>query len=519
MGNRITSTVTFFSAAFIGLLTFGPNSGCSSKTNGGTAAQMDDGGGSSSGGGSCTGFGCASGDDSGASTTPVMTCNAGSNWQCKQVSCPNGGTTTLTGTVYDPAGKIPLWGVAVYVPNDTPQKFTDGVSCGSCSSLYTSPVVSTLTDEGGQFKLTNMPVGDNVPLIVQVGKWRMQYKLKTVAQCASNDAASLTGTKLRMPRNHMEGDLPNIAVSTGAADSLECLLLRMGVDAAEYTGNPTGAGRIKIFTGGDAPNGRGGAVTNAPMSKQSYQYLWNRDDSMDQFDLVLLSCEGNETSYLNDAGRQVLTDYTTNGGRVFASHYHYSWFTPTGPFSMLNPPLATWSTGNGIVGDGTSSYNADIVTTLQGGGNFAEGTSFKKWLGNVSALNSAGQLPIYYSRDNANVTATNTHSQNWVTLDPSSPQPNVTQYFSFDTPVGLGPSEQCGRVVYSDLHVSGGAGSQNIPNIQPDYPGMTTSGGIVPDGCDKHDLTAQEKALEFMIFDLTACLTPPTVTRMPPPTK
>jgi hypothetical protein len=437
-----------------------------------------------------------------------------------QPTCPGGGnTTTLTGTVYDPAGKIPLWGVSVYVPNDPPVKFMDGVSCGSCSSLYTSPVVSALTDEGGQFKITNMPAGQNVPLIVQVGKWRMVYKLSNVAACTSSDAASLAGTKLRMPRNHTEGDMPNIAVSTGAADSLECLLMRMGVDSSEYTGDPMGAGRIKIFTGGDAANGRGGAVTNAPMSKQSYQWLWNRDASMDVFDLVLLSCEGNETSYLNDAGRQVLQDYVNNGGRVFASHYHYSWFTPTGPFSTVTPALATWTTGNGIVGDGTSSYNADIVTTLPGGAAFHEGASFKKWLGNVSALNASGQLPIYYSRDNANVTVTNTHSQNWVTLDPSSPNPNVTQYFSFDTPIGAAAVEQCGRIVYSDLHVSGGAGSQNIPNIQPDYPGLTTSGGIVPDGCDKHDLTAQEKALEFMIFDLTACLTPPTIERPSVPSK
>ena len=77
----------------------------------------------------------------------------------------------------------------------------------------------------------------------------MQYTLSNVAQCVDNDAATLAGARLRMPRNHTEGDIPNIAVSTGAADSLECLLMRMGVDKGEYTGDPTGAGRINIFTG------------------------------------------------------------------------------------------------------------------------------------------------------------------------------------------------------------------------------------------------------------------------------
>jgi hypothetical protein len=508
MGNRQTSALTFFAA--LALIALAPGSGCSSKSNPVSPGGDDGGSGSSSGGAVFTG-----GDDSG----PVMACPAGTNFQCKKVVCPNGGTTSLSGTVYDPAGKIPLYNVAVYVPNTAAVTLPKGVSCGSCSAWYTAPVVSTLTDEGGNFTLKDMPVGDKIPLIVQVGKWRMQYTLSTVAQCTENNAAGLAGTKLRMPKNHMEGDIPNIAVSTGAADSLECLLNRMGLDKSEYTGDPMGAGRIKIFTGGDSMAGLGGAVTN-PASKQSYQWLWNRDDSMTPYDVVLLSCEGSVTSFLNQAGQQVLADYTNKGGRVFASHYHYAWFIdgPTGPSPFdTTPPLATWQTANpGFIGtDQTVSQNGDIVTTLPNGMPFPEGVSLKKWLGNVGALTN-GQLPIYFSRVNATVTMANTHSQPWVTLDQTTPAPGAgaTQYFSFDTPIGVGAAEQCGRVVYSDLHVSGGAGSSQ-PNIAPDYPGFQ-SGGIVPDGCDQHDLTPQEKALEFMIFDLSSCLTPIGQPSMPP---
>lgn len=505
MGNRQTSSLTFFAAAALGLLALAPTSGCSSKTNGSSAEDSD--GGSGSSGGGVMGFGMSSGD----SGVPSVSCPAGTNFQCKKASCSTGVTTTLTGTVYDPAGKIPLYNVAVYVPNTTPQPLPQGANCADCSMWYTSPVVSTTTDEGGNFTLKDMPVGDKIPLIVQVGKWRMVYSLSTVAPCVNNDAAALAGTKLRMPRNHTEGDIPNIAVSTGAADSLECLLLRMGVDASEYTGDPMGAGRIHIFTGGDSPDGMGGAVTNPPTSPQSYTALWNRDSSMLAYDVVLLSCEGSPTRYLNQAAQEVLFDYTNMGGRVFASHYHYAWFidSATGPTPFdVTPPLATWQTTTpGFVGDATMAYNADIVTTLPNGSPFPEGASLKKWLQNNSALNSAGQLPLYYSRDNATVTMANTHSQPWVNLDTSTPAPNATQYFSFDTPIGVASTETCGRVVYSDLHVSGGAGAQDEPGIGADYPNFT-SGGIVPDGCDMHDLTAQEKALEFMIFDLSSCLTP-----------
>jgi hypothetical protein len=112
----------------------------------------------------------------------------------------------------------------------------------------------------------------------------------------------------------------------------------------------------------------------------------------------------------------------------------------------------------------------------------------------------------------------NTPSQPWISLDPSVKQaPNGTEYFSFDTPIGMSPP--CGRVVYSDLHVSGGP-DKNAPGVPPDYPeanpqpmrmgGRMTDApaGIVPSGCASHPLTPQEKALEFMLFDLSSCLIP-----------
>jgi hypothetical protein len=521
---RLQQAASLAVFAALGCFILGPSSGCSSASNGnGTAAGNGDGGpgGSGDDGAPCTTLNCnngeGNGDDSGVYTAVAnTTCAAGTAFKCKQVNCSGGGTTTLTGQVFDPAGTIPLFNVAVYVPNMPPIDLPEGVACGNCGSWYTAPVVSTTTDESGNFTLTNMPVGMNIPLIVQVGKWRMTYTLSNVAMCQGNDAAKLAGTQLRLPRNHTEGHIPNIAISTGALDSLECLIRRIGIDASEYTGNPTTSPdgpRIHIFTGG-TPNPSvqtEGAQTQNPTSKQSYQYLWNNETSMDQFDVVLLACEGNETAYLNDAGREVLQNYTNSGGRVFASHFHYSWFTPTGPFATVTPPLATWSP-DGVPGKtvtvGPNMDNGfvigDVIQTLPSGMPFPEGVSLHKWLGNVKALTN-DKLQIWYARHNADLAATNKASQAWIQLDPSvTDAPNAAEYFSFDTPIGTAAGEQCGRVVYSDLHVSGGINAQNMPNVAPDYPGLP----ITPDGCAAHALTPQEKALEFMIFDLSSCLTP-----------
>jgi hypothetical protein len=412
-------------------------------------------------------------------------------------------TTTISGRVFDPANVNPVYNVTVYVPHTQPTALPEGKVC-SCSSLYPIVDAEAVTDANGYFKIPNAPSsgpnGGPVPLVIQSGKWRMQTTVK-VTECVDNPISDHT---LRLPKNHKEGDIPQIAISTGAADSLECLLMRMGLDQSEYVAGDgstsTSGGRIHIFTGA---GGVGGAALQGGTAYDPGQWLWNSAANIDKYDVVLFSCEGGETAHINAAGQQVILDYADNGGRVFASHFHYALFN-TGPFATTpKAPVATWTTGANIDND---PINGAITQTLTSNPSkpFPEGVALNSWLGNVGALTN-GTLPIHYARDNAVVTMANTPSQLWISADSHSLKPGNAQYFSFDTPFNAGSDVLCsGRVVYSDLHVSGGPNNTSDPNT--DYPGF--SPGIVPSGCTSHPLTPQEKALEFMLLDLSSCLIP-----------
>lgn len=456
----------------------------------GTPFPGADGGGTGPLDGGAQGEGGLAQADGGNTLPPALGCT---NLQCQQRECAGGATTTISGKVYDPAGNNPLYNIVVYVPNAALAAMPQGTTCNACESLFSgSPIAVAQTDASGSFRLENAPEGADIPLVVQVGKWRRQFVIPRVSSCQDNPQPDKS---LRLPRNRREGDLPRIAISTGEADTLECLLRRIGVDASEYTPGDPGEGRVHIFQG--EPRGDRAAPNTQPAAPLSSGALWTSLEKLLPYDILLLSCEGEETGGMN---QQALHDYASAGGRVFASHFHYAWFN-TGPYGSEN--LATWTRGSQDI----DNIEGDIVTTLANGQPFPKGQALASWLGNVGALTN-GKLPIEQARHNADVSASNTPSQPWILADSMSPAPGAAQYFSFNTPTDIptGPDQQvtaCGRVVYRDLHVGAASGDDD--------------GEPVPQGCAEGELSAQEAALEFMLFDLSSCVTPDDRPPLPPP--
>jgi len=237
------------------------SSGCGNKNNlnpgddstGGTGAQTstDDaaagGSSSSSSGGPGFGGGGSSGfSPSDGGFAPI--CPPGSPLSCYvNTKCANGAKTTLTGKVLDPAGKNPIYNVVVFVPNDpnTLPAITPGTNtCSACDTSVGDYVTATLTDHSGGFTLKGVPTGSNVPLVIQIGKWRRKLTIPNIADCKTTAAPNT----VRLPRNQQEGDMPQMALLTGGLDDLGCFLTKVGIDAKEYSA-PGAGGRLAVYQG------------------------------------------------------------------------------------------------------------------------------------------------------------------------------------------------------------------------------------------------------------------------------
>lgn len=398
------------------------------------------------------------------------------NLECKQVGCEAGGKTTLSGTVFDPAGKVPLYNAVVYVPNAPVAPITTGASCDRCGTLSGSPLVVGLTDAAGHFSLENIPVGSDIPLVVQIGKWRRQVVISSVVACTDN---VLTDHELtRLPRNQSEGDLPQMALASGNADPFECLLTKMGIDTAEFTAN-TGSGRVHYYH-------QNGVDTLPPAP--SAGLLFDDLSQMKTYDIVFLPCEGgpNLKTILQD---QNLVSYTDVGGRVFTTHYGYVWlFNGAAPF----PSSGNW------LPEQSDLYSSVLPVFINT--SFPKGAAFAQWLVNVGATPTLGAMEIREGRHDLN-SATPPSTPWMTTVAEPVPNTDATLHMTFNTPLAVQEELQCGRVVYSDFHVSASAlsGSPNFPA-----------------SCKSGDLSPQELALEFMVFDLSSCLQGDTTPPAPP---
>jgi hypothetical protein len=516
--NGLRSRLGVAAVAAVACLIFAQSGGCGSKPPSGfdTSAQDNNPSGATPSGDadSGTSFAGATNNDNGstgvlfsADAGPIAAPCTGGGLQCY---VPTGCNTTLSGTVYDPAGKNPLYNVAVFVPNDPAGKLpaiqTGTHSCNSCDTPIGDYVAIGVTDAKGHFSISGVPATTHVPLVVQVGKWRREVFLSQVKSCTDNQVPAAAS---RLPKNRNEGDMPQMGLLTGGLDDLGCFLKRMGIDDGEYSA-PRAGGRLDIYQGLDSPLGvtigNGPGLSNGQTAGNCTTAscpLWASKSSLEYYDMVLLACEGSESNQTKPAAAMTaMHDWLGEGGKVFATHFHYTWFK-NGPTDFQS--VATWLGSSAGIGAGNYTVNTG----------FPKGQTFHDWLGNVGALTGNA---IAMNGVATSVSTIGTPATGWIS-DPNT-SPADVKYLSFLTPIGGLPGggplpdagaagdaaagepsapQYCGKAVFSDLHAGGGPA------------------GDIPGACSTAAMSAQEKALEFLFFDLAACVHPDQLPPPPPP--
>jgi hypothetical protein len=251
--------------------------------------------------------------------------------------------------------------------------------------------------------------------------------------------------------------------------------------------------------------------------------------------MLLADCEGQDADTMSLSERDMyganVVDYVDRGGRMFVSHLRYTWLDGNGTLDGA----ATWNTtqhsdydtGAGIIAIGRPQASPRIQNFADWMAN--EGVAQPPTYG-FSITDPRSQEQTLGASSEEFVLTTSIVQVNAMSMAMTTLTGEQTQQFSFNTPYGAADDAVCGRVAYSGFHVaaetSGSGGSGGMGNT-PGMGGMAGRAGVggpAPAGSSpfenatfpQHciaggDLTAQEKVLLYMLFDLNACvgMTPP----------
>jgi len=462
---------------------------------------------------------CGGGGQRNVCGTPVPCTNL-----CNQQNtCATSSQTTLTGKVvastpamYLPPGVSygdPVPNVLVYVPNSPVQAFvprsmeTAAQQCSTCGAdVSGDPLVLTTTAFDGTFTLSNVPVATSIPLVIQLGRWRRQFTV-SVASCGGantvNDPSMPAGI-LMMPSKQSEGDIPFTAISTGQLDAMECVLLKMGIDPTEFTTNASiYDGRVHIYDGN-------GATASSAATTPNEATLMGAGGTFNNYDQIIFPCWGVDPTAFGSANAKTATElanlvsYADAGGHFFATHFSYAWLYNNSPFSTT----AQWD----VNADETIPTTTGIVSQTVPPLPVSTPGVFVQWLNAIQALENFSASPpnpadVTMTSARHDVDAVLGQSIPWITgTDPlpkmGSP-PQMLLHYTFDTPVG--EPNQCGHAIFSDFHVT----NQSNTSLYS-FPADAAA------ECGASPMTAQEKILEYMIWDLASCVvTPPQPTCTP----
>ena len=343
---------------------------------------------------------------------------------------------------------------------------------------------------------------------MQLGKWRRRITLPRVSRRAPTTRTTrrrsttrgvdkTTESLLRLPKKQLEGspddNIPLIAMVTGSCDYAECFLANtIGIDRQEFGGTTSDQAR-STCTAATTPSSK-----QLPAGTGTGVGLWGNYAEIAKYDIIFGACECSDYDRTS-AGYTNMEKYLRHGGRMFGTHYYYNFFAlPDGPgrlqqrrhvehrrlrqrpAAVLRRPGLPQGQGHGVV-------------ALQ-----REGHHDARAASTTSTTSATTSTQIVTPK-----------ATRWLYSGQQSGNTYKTLYMSFNTPVNKPVVDQCGRAVFSDVHLSGSSYSTYTSQSFPQWCGSRSAGS----GYENN-----EAALEFLFFDLASCVQddqkPPVV---PPP--
>jgi hypothetical protein len=395
---------------------------------------------------------------------------------CQVPKCPSGTTTEIVGRLFAGNGKDPIPGAAVFVPVYNLPEFPATLGCDLCNNIPTSVAV-TNTEADGSFRLRGVPAG-MVPVVARLGRFQRVLSMDVIP-CTENTvpADPDTGNKgIRMPRKNRElspqDNIPRIAVVSGDYDQIECVLKRIGVDELDmYNGRAPGSSSPPAIA-------ESGTLLTDEKKLLSYNILiMNCTDNQYQSLLGSKTVQKNIELFVRSGGRLYVTDWAYDVIEQIPEFSSYLCFEPQaipGPLMCMNgPEKPTAADSREPYGDRYRVLDKDMASWL------------RQFPGVIDASDT---VPVDYSFVVVNQASKDpaTPTKTWV-------EGNVPHYGKRPQTVTF-DYKDCGRVHFSTY------------NTEPD--GVVDESQRWPRSC-KADFSPQERLLEFLFFNIAACLAVP----------
>jgi hypothetical protein len=392
---------------------------------------------------------------------------------CQLPVCAPGTTTEIVGTLYAGNGTDPVPGAAVFVPVYDLPELPPTLGCNLCNDVPFS-VASTFTDFDGSFHLSGVPSG-TIPVVARLGRFQRVVSMDVIP-CARNviPADPDTSNKgIRLPRKNGElasqDALPRIAVASGDYDQIECVLKRIGVDQLDMYDD---------------------RFVNNPPAIGQFAALLADPKKLALYDIVIVNCTDNQflSSLLQPTVQDTLESYVRSGGRLYVTDWAYDVIEQVpafAPYLCFEPQSPA---GAPMCGGGPQTHSIADSTDPYSGKSKILDADMAKWLHQFSGvIDGSDQVAVDYS-----FVVVSSASQDPATL--------TKTWVQGPTPFGTRP-----QTVTFDYH---GCGRVHFSTYNTEPAGVVDDSARWPNNC-KTTVSPQERLLEYLFFNIAACLPTP----------